>query len=140
MINMWKCKKCGRIFEKTEQVHSCRSIPLAEHFKNKKQAKEIFDFLVRKINSQIGKVKIVSLPCCVHLFGKYDFLAALPKKDSLEIRFANDSRINDSRVRLSVPVSQKNFKICLEVNSKKEIDGKVFAWLKHAYFFKDKPR
>jgi len=52
---------------------------------NKVIAKELFEYLLQKIELNIGKCKIVSLPCCVHLYGTYDFLAALPKKDSIEI-------------------------------------------------------
>ncbi|HHT9138993.1 MAG TPA: hypothetical protein ACFYEK_17335, partial [Candidatus Wunengus sp. YC60] len=85
---MWTCPKCGRIFEKTEQPHSCHSIPLAQHFKHKEKAKELFDHLVQRVTHTIGPCKTISLPCCVHLFGIYDFLAALPKTDKLEIRIA----------------------------------------------------
>jgi hypothetical protein len=85
---MWTCSKCGRIFKSAHQPHSCKRIALEKHFENKEKAKELFGFLVEQINSKIGKCKIISIPCCVHLFGKYDFLAALPKKDRLEIRIA----------------------------------------------------
>jgi len=85
---MWTCGKCKRIFQKENQSHSCQSIPLEQHFKNKKKAREIFDYLVKRVNKEIGEVKLISLPCCIHLFGSYDFLAALPKKDRLEIRLS----------------------------------------------------
>jgi len=77
---MWTCPKCGRVFQKAKQPHSCSKFPLEQHFKNKDAAKEIFDHLVEEINNKIGTVRIISLPCCIHLFGKFDFLAALPKR------------------------------------------------------------
>ncbi len=55
---MWTCPKCQRIFQ----------------IKHKELVKELFDKIAKKINQQVGKCKIISLPCCIHLFGKNDFL------------------------------------------------------------------
>lgn len=135
---MWTCPKCHRIFEKTKQMHSCHKVELAMHFKNKEKAKELFDYLREEIEKKIGKCKIISLPCCVHLFGKYDFLAVLPKKDKLEIRFALDKKLNNKRIKIAVPVSAKSYKNCIEVQDKKEIDEELFNWLKLSYNLKNK--
>ncbi len=135
---MWICPGCGRIFEKAKQPHSCHKIPLEQHFKNKEKAKEIFDNLVGQINSKIGKCQVISLPCCIHLFGKYDFLAALPKKDRLEIRFALDRKLDTPRLKQVVQLSLKNFKNCIDLMTTKEIDGEIIKWLDEAYHLKDK--
>jgi hypothetical protein len=135
---MWTCSECGRIFEKTKQPHSCQKVSLEEHFKNKDKAKEIFNYLVGKINSKVGKCRIISLPCCIHLFGSYDFLAALPKKGKLEIRFGLDSKLNSSRLRVSLPISEKNIKNCIVINNIEEIDEELMGWLGQAYHLKDR--
>lgn len=134
---MWKCSKCGRIFEKHGQIHSCHKIPLEEHFKNKESAKKIFDALVDSIDQNIGKVEIISIPCCIHLFGKYDFLAALPKKDTLEIRFSLNRALQSPRLRLSVPVSDTSYKNCIDLKSTDDIDNELTNWIKEAYHLKD---
>ena len=134
---MWTCDKCGRIFGKAKQPHSCSKIPLELHFKNKDKAKVLFDHLVEEIDQKIGKCKIISIPCCIHLFGKYDFLAALPKKDRLEIRFSLDRVLDSPRLIQSVPISSKNFKNCLEISSVKEINEELIGWLKISYHFKN---
>ncbi len=134
---MWKCPKCGRIFEKQGQVHSCRKKPLDEHFIHKDLAKTIFDSLVKEINQVIGTVEIISIPCCIHLFGKNDFLAALPKKDRLEIRFSMNRIIDSPRIRQSVPLSKSSYKICIDLYSTNEIDGKLIEWIKESYHLKD---
>jgi hypothetical protein len=134
---MWTCSKCGRIFERTDQPHSCHKISLEQHFKNKENAKKLFNFLVRLINEKIGKCKIISLPCCVHLFGHYDFLAALPKKDRLEIRFTLNRILKSSRLKQSVPISSKNVKNCIDITGENEIDGELLNWLIEAYHLKD---
>jgi hypothetical protein len=135
---MWTCTKCGRVFEKVEQPHSCSKIPLEAHFQNKGKAKEIFGYLVEQIDSKIGKCKVISLPCCIHLFGKYDFLAALPKKDRLEVRFGLDHKLDSPRLKISIPISVKNFKNCIDLIKKEEINEELICWLNEAYLLKDK--
>lgn len=134
---MWECQKCGRIFEKEKQIHSCNKFPLEKHFKNKRAAREIFDHLVKVINNNVGPGKIISLPCCIHLFGKFDFLAALPKKDRLEIRFSLYRILDSPRLKVSVPVSAKAYKNCIDLRKKDNIDKELIDWLKEAYYLKD---
>lgn len=108
-------------------------VPLDDHFKNKKLAKDVFDVLFENIKEKIGKAEIISLPCCIHLFGTYDFLAALPKKDRLEIRFGLNRALNDRRVKQSVPVSRTAYKNCIDLQSGMEIDDELIDWLKESY-------
>jgi hypothetical protein len=81
----------------------------------------------------VGGCKVISLPCCVHLYGKYDFLAALPKKDSLEIRFGLGRKLDGPTFVRSVPVSGRMYKNCFEIRSEKEIDKKFISWMKESY-------
>ena len=134
---MWTCQKCKRIFSKARQPHSCHSIPLEQHFKNKEKAKKLFKYLIEQVNNKVGKCKIISIPCCIHLFGKYDFLAILPKKNGLEIRFVLDKELNSLRLKQSVPMSKNVFKNCFEINSEEELDSKFIEWLKESYQLKD---
>ena len=134
---MWICPKCQRIFEKVKQPHSCHKVPIEQHFKNKDKAKELFDQLVKQVNNKIGKCQIISLPCCIHLFGNYDFLAALPKKDRLEIRFGLDRKLASPRLKQSVPVSAKFFKNCIDIVAMEEINEELMGWLNEAYHLKD---
>lgn len=135
---MWNCSNCGRIFEKIDQPHSCQKVPLEQHFKSRKKAKELFNLLYKTINEEIDKCQIISLPCCIHLFGNYDFLAALPKKEKLEIRFALDRKLNNPRLKQSVSMSANTVKNCIDIISVKEINKELIGWLSEAYHFKDK--
>jgi len=133
---MWTCKKCGRIFEKTAQTHSCRKVPIESHFENNKEkAKELFEYLLKSVK-KIGPVKIISLPCCIHLFSKYDFLAALPKKNSLEIRISLNEKLNNKRIKACVPLSKTSYKNCFEIASTDEVDNKLLNWIKKSYHLK----
>ena len=135
---MWTCSKCGRIFSKENQPHSCKKIPLEEHFTNKGKAKDLFDFLVALINKEIGTTKTVSLPCCIHLFGVYDFLAALPKRDKLEVRFALDKEL--VKAKFCVPLSTTTYKNCFDIYSKEQFNHEFVGWLKESYHLKDKDK
>jgi len=134
---MWTCNSCGRSFNKVGQPHSCRKIDLDEHFKNKQSAKKLFNYLVKNINERIGVCQIVSIPCCIHLFGKYDFLAIIPKKDRLEIRFALERKLNSLRLKQSVPVSLKNIKNCIDINNEGDVNEELLGWLNEAYYLKE---
>lgn len=134
---MWTCTNCNRIFEKANQPHSCKKVSVESHFINKTEAKDLFDYLLQQIEQNVGKCKIVSLPCCVHLFGTYDFLAVLPKKDGIEIRFALNRKIDTPRLKASVPMSRKVFKNCFYISNKNEIDSEFMGWLKESYHLKD---
>lgn len=109
---MWTCPKCDRVFDREGQRHSCKKIPLEQHFAGKTKAKELFEYLVVVIEKEVGQTKTISLPCCVHLFGHYDFLAALPKKHGLEIRFSLGRKL--SQARACVPLSS-NIQTCLPI-------------------------
>jgi hypothetical protein len=134
---MWTCPNCGRIFKKANQPHSCKSIPLEEHFKGKPLARSLFDNLLERINGEIGECQVISIPCCVHLCGKYDFLAALPKRDCLEVRFALDREMVHPRIHHCVPMSTKVFKICLDLFTEQDIDGELMGWLQESYSLKE---
>ncbi len=134
MPTQWVCPKCRRQFSKKDQTHSCATKPLRDHFTNKPEAYKLFQALVKKINSHIGRVKVISIPCCIHLFGQYDFMAILPKKDGvLELRFSLDRALKNKRIFISVPVSKTAYKNCLRISSAKEIDAELLNWLKRAY-------
>ena len=133
---MWICPKCKRQFKKTKQPHTCKRVSVVEHFKNKEKAKKIFDYLVDRINNDIGKCKVISIPSCVHLFSNYDFLAAFPKKEGLEIRFLLNKKLNSPKLKHCVKVSSKVFKNVFYINSEKEIDNEFIDWVRESYNLK----
>ena len=133
---MWTCPTCNRVFNKNNQPHSCKTKSLKDHFKNKESAEEIFNYLVAHINNNVGKCKMISIPCCIHLFGRYDFMAILPKKDRLEIRFALDKKIDIPLLKQNVPITSKHYKICIEIYSKDDIDERITEYLKTSYYLK----
>jgi hypothetical protein len=74
-------------------------VSLEEHFERKEASRNFFDHLLNEVTSEVGRCEVVSLPCCIHLHGEHDFLAVLPKKDRLEIRFTLPRELKNPRVR-----------------------------------------
>lgn len=133
---MWTCPNCGREFGRTGQQHSCRTKSIEDHFRNKELAKGLFDGLFAEIEYHIGACRLLCLPCCVHLIGQYDFLAALPKKDRLEIRFALNRELVGARICQTVPVSKHAYKIGIDLHRTEDIDEELLNWLKESYSLK----
>lgn len=133
---MWTCSKCGRVFKRTNQQHSCKLIPLEQHFKNKASTKLIYNFLLTQIHNEIGPYKIIPLPCCIHLYGNYDFIAILPHKDRLEIRFAIKKETTNQRIFNSVIINKNTVKVCININSIQEIDKELLGYIKQSYILK----
>jgi hypothetical protein len=133
MNKLWQCKKCKREFAKKGQGHSCVSYPLENHFRGKEYAKELFDFYVEEIKTNIGPVKIESLPCCIHLVGTYGFGAVWAMKDKIRIDFRTDFKIVSKRIWKMNQISPNRFMYYFEIKDKKEIDKELLGWVKKAY-------
>lgn len=133
MNKLWGCPKCKREFKNQNQVHSCVNFPLAKHFENKKFAKDLFQDLKNKISKSVGKVKIESPPCCIHLVGNYTFGAVWPMKDRIRIDFRTDFQIKSKRIWKMVKMSANRYLYYLEIRDKKEIDKELIGWIKKAY-------
>lgn len=82
---------------------------------------------------------MLSIPCCIHPYGKYDFMAILPKKDGvLELRFALGRELKEKRITARIPLSSKTYKNCLFIKSPSDINPELLKWLKESYNLKDK--
>lgn len=130
----WRCPVCQRSFKRARQPHSCRSVALDEHFRRNQTLKPmVFDRLLDALHRQVGPCEVVSLPCCIHLFGSHDFLAVLPKKDRLEIRFTLRHELRDPRVTRSAQIGRTSYKHSVDVAAAEEIDQALIEWLREAY-------
>lgn len=130
---MWTCPTCKREFKNTNQRHSCVYYPLDRHFQNKPQARALFDYLVARIQQQIGPVKVESLPCCIHLVSSYTFAAVWGLKDRIRLDFRLSEKLNDERIIQTTQMSPHRYLYLIELRDKGELDGQVLSWLSQAY-------
>lgn len=137
MPKVWPCPKCKREFAKKNQPHSCAVYPLARHFVNKPDAKELFQHLKKKIAASIGPVKIESLPCCIHFVSSYTFGAVWARPDGIRIDFRVDHPITGRRPWKMLRMSANRYLYYFEIKDKKEIDAQLIGWLKESYSLHD---
>lgn len=128
----WRCPKCNRAFKRTRQPHSCKTVSLDDHFRSG-ELQSLFEHLLDEVNRNFGKCLVFSLPCCVHLAGKHDFLAVLPKKGRLEIRFVLERELTDPKVRRSAQISKALYKHSVDVRANEDIDETLLGWMQEAY-------
>lgn len=134
MKKLWICPKCGRIFEKKNQAHSCKVYPLRNHFKGKEAvAVPLFRKLKARIKKDIGQIKVISLPCCIHLFGKFDFAAVFPLKDKIRIHFVLDYKLKSPRIYSFSKYSVSRYKYAIYIKDESKIDKELIGWMKEAY-------
>ena len=131
--SVWRCPKCNRAFRRTRQPHSCRTVSLESHLRHGEQRAH-FEHLVDEVNSKVGRCEVLSLPCCIHLVGKFDFLAVLAKKERLEIRFVLKRELASSRVQRSARISKTQYKHCVDVQAAEDIDEELLSWVREAYY------
>lgn len=130
---VWRCPDCNRPFRKTGQQHSCRTVALEEHLPADHLMRPLFDHLLERLEGEVATCEIVALPCCIHLFGTYDFLAVLPRKDHLELHFALHRELNNPRVSRSTRMSATSYLHSVNVATTRDVDDELQGWLREAY-------
>jgi len=133
MLKLWKCPKCHQEFTKTNQAHSCTIYPLEKHFKNNDYAKELFDFLITEINKKVGKIKIESLPCCIHLVSSYTFGAVWAMKKGIRIDFRLDHKLKTKKPHKTNHISANRYLFYFDLKNISEIDSQLLVWIKESY-------
>jgi hypothetical protein len=129
---VWVCPTCGRSFRRSGQVHSCRVVTLDEHFREKPDLRSLFDGLIGAVNATAGSCEVVPLPCCIHLSDGHDFLAVLPKRDRLEVRFTLSEQLHHPRVARSARTSASAVKHSVDVRSADDVDDELLGWIRQA--------
>lgn len=131
---MWKCANCNREFAKKNQSHSCISYPLENHFKGKEKiGKPLFEEFKKRIEKDIGPVKIESLSCCIHFVSSYTFGAAWIMKDKIRIDFRVNYNIESPRFYKKIKMSPGRYLYYMEIKDKSEIDKQLLGWVRDSY-------
>ena len=131
---MWKCPKCGREFNKEKQSHSCVVYPIKNHFKDKGKGKLLFELLVKKIEKEIGEVKIESLPCCIHLVSSYTFSGVWISNNKIRIDFRVDYQLKSKKVVKEVKLSKNRTIYYIDIEREEDIDKELLKWIKDSYY------
>jgi hypothetical protein len=130
----WVCPGCGRAFRRTGQQHSCHTVRLDDHLWPAHPMRPLFDHLLARVRDDVGPCEVVALNCCVHLAGgTADFLAVLPRKRHLEVRFSLGRELQDPRVERTTRTGTHTFKHRVDVTFPGEVDEVLLGWIREAY-------
>jgi hypothetical protein len=133
----WRCPTCARTFRRTGQQHSCRRVPLGDHLRSD-LARSRFEHLLTAVHRVIGPCEVLSLPCCIHLVGSYDFLAVLPRRDRLEIHLALQREVDDPRILGSNPLNSSCWMHRVDLRTDADVDELFLGWVREAYHLRDR--
>ena len=92
----------------------------------------LFDHLLARVQG-IGTCEVVALRCCIHLFGRTDFLAVLPRKDHLELHFALGRKLAHPRVGRTSRMSGTSYLHSVNIGAQRDVDDELLGWLREAY-------
>lgn len=135
----WRCPVCARSFTRRNQPHSCKRVPVEAHFAHDGTSRRLFDALLDGVDAHVGPCDVVSLPCCIHLAATDDFLAVLPKRDRLELRFTLHHPLHSPRILACAQISRDAHKHRVDVSAVEDIDPELLGWLRDAYCRRDGP-
>ncbi|MFH0737070.1 MAG: DUF5655 domain-containing protein [Candidatus Micrarchaeota archaeon] len=139
MASMWKCPRCKRGFEKTNQSHSCTFFPEKNHFKGKGKVSEaLYNGLKERIREGVGRFKVDSIPCCIHFVSTFTFTAVRILKDKIRVSFTLDHQVKSSRIRDSAGYSSTRFIHQVDIEDNSQIDKELLDWISQAYRIRKK--
>ena len=132
LIELWKCPKCGRKFERHEQTHSCRSFPLEQHFVNKPGGKLLFSKFKQAAKKQVGSFKLESLECCIHFVSTFTFAAVKILKDKIRVEFSLGRKLKNRHITKSLQISAYRYAYYIDILNEDGINDELLEWVKEA--------
>jgi hypothetical protein len=131
---LWKCPECGREFSRKGQWHSHSSLPVDALFSGKpKQLREIFDKIVHELQKDGSVIRVDASKSSINLAGRSHFGGVHVLKDSLDIGFILDRKINNRRIRKIQQITNNIFAHNVTVEKPSDVDHELISWLKEAY-------
>jgi hypothetical protein len=101
----------------------------------------LFDQLLARVRDEVAVCDVIALPCCVHLgSGASDFLAVLPRKRHLEIRFTLDHALAGPRIQRSSRIAAHRHKHSVHLTDPGELDDILLGWVREAHQLADGSR
>jgi hypothetical protein len=129
---LWRCPVCGRKFAKTNQSHSHAGRTIDSHFANRPEAKIIFADLIKKMEG-FGPLRADAVETSINLIAKHHLGGVRVLKNGLRIGFVLARKLADPRILKTEWVGGSKYLHSVRVDSSRDLDGPLLAWLKEAY-------
>ncbi len=129
--HLWQCPACDKRYPRAGQSHSCVVVTLDHHFRDRPQARALFDTFRAALERIGGPVRLSVAKTRIGFIGTVTFAAVIPRKDYLRAHILLNRRADSPRfhrVDAGPPYWVHHF----TVESPADLDEELCAWLAEA--------
>lgn len=132
-MEYWICPECGKSFKNKNQWHSCYTLRLEDHIRNRpKNIQKLVHKLISIVRS-FGPVELNPVKSVIQVKAGATFLSIKPKNEYIELEFQTGKKIDEFPVHRSVRISGNRVLHFLYLQAIKDIDQQIISWLKESY-------
>jgi len=129
----WTCPDCGKSFRNRNQWHSCYTLNLEDHLRNKPiEIRTIVYDLLSEIG-QFGPIELNPVKSVIQVKAGATFLSIKPKKDYVELEFQLGREIDQFPVHKTIRISGNRVLHLLYIQNHRDINDQLLNWLRSAY-------
>jgi hypothetical protein len=129
----WICPNCKKEFRNKNQWHSCFTVDIDYHLRNKSpEVITIFNKLMEKIE-KFGKINFNSVKSSIQIKAGATFLSLKFKKNYIELEFQLGYEIDEFPIYRSVRISGNRLLHFAILESPDEVNKKLLKWLNDSY-------
>ena len=132
-MEYWICPECGKSFKNKNQWHSCYTLSLEDHIRNRPQKIQKLVHKLISIVRSFGPVELNPVKSVIQVKAGATFLSIKPKNEYIELEFQTGKEIDEFPVHRSVRISGNRFLHFLYLQAIKDIDQQIISWLKESY-------
>jgi hypothetical protein len=123
---MWPCHRCGRLFANKNQIHSCGSWTVDEHFVGNRSIRGDGE-------AQRAGAAASGEDSDRRLIARMNFASATPAKDRLRCHLVVPKKIHSPRIVKTETYRPNQHAIYFAIRSPEELDDDLQGWIDQAY-------
>jgi hypothetical protein len=129
----WTCPECGKSFRNRNQWHSCYTLKVEDHIRNKsRHIQDLVFFLISRLY-EFGPIDLNPVKSVIQVKSGATFLSIKPKKDYVELEFQLGETMDTFPVHKIIRISGKRVLHFVYIQKKDDINEQLLHWLKDSY-------
>jgi hypothetical protein len=129
----WICPECGKLFRNRNQWHSCFTLNLEDHLRNKPETiRNVVLDLISEVEL-FGPIELNPVKSVIQVKAGATFLSIKPKKDFVELEFQLGEEIDQFPIHKTVKISRNRVLHFIYIQSGEDINDQLKTWLKDSY-------
>lgn len=124
---------CGRLFARRNQFHSCVSMTIDEHFRDKPaKLRDLIDLRV-DILGRFGELRVDSVKSAINLGARSHFAMVYVLKNSVRLEFVLGRRVESPRITKVTQLGNESYLHHVTLENAGDIDEELLGWLREAH-------